>query len=256
MSISLSQLLQRRLRQSFNVCNLVGVKKLSWSPKTVERTKNSIRQMLKSCKSQQSLQFLEKTVIFCYGLSMTSELLEATKDGIIHLLTTVCQDEDKLGLEIFDETLYEGQSFHLAQKKAIPLAGLKDLSSSLKSASFKSSQIHSGQCSVNALEITELDTEENETWIILIISSSSFSSWDSIKDKWRHIFQQEMVHIIVIAVDLNETMRSRMRSVCRPRGSTFIEAKSTNSSIAEAFVDAANMISGGVELKCFTMEKF
>ena len=87
-------------------------------------------------------------------------------------------------------------------------------------------------------------------------SWSEQQDWDAVQAAYAGLSRDQSVHLLVVGIDLSETMTSSLRSICRSRKSALIETKGDEQSLAGAFAEVASIIGGGVTLRGFGMERF
>jgi Mg-chelatase subunit ChlD/HAMP domain-containing protein len=229
---------------------------INWNPHTIETIKDRFRHMLKACKSTVSLPSMEKNIIFSLdaNLSIDEERLETIKEGVVGLYNKVCHDQDQIGLVIFAGAVDEELSFDLTKKSTITASRLANR---LHNATKHGGVSPLSHGFLRALDMAE--TSQTETWLVLVTDCQSWSDrqeWNSVQAACLAMSREQPVHLLVVGIDLSESVTSNLRSICRPRNSALIETSGDVQSISEAFAEVATMIEGSVMLRGFTMEKF
>ena len=229
---------------------------INWTPETVDMAKDHFCSMHKVCRSPVSLQVMEKSIIFSLdaNLGIDKKLCRGTQEGVNALYAKICNHNDRVGLAVFACAESEALGFNLTEKSPRTLSRLANLPVGT-AVPILQAALSDGV--LQALSMVE--SSRSTTWIVVVTECQSWSDhreWDSVQAAYASLTRHQPVHLLVVGIDLSETMISSLRSICRSQKSALIETKGDEQSMLAAFAEVASIIGGGVTLRGFGMEKF
>jgi Mg-chelatase subunit ChlD len=219
-------------------------------------TKDHFCRMHKACKSPVSLQAMEKNIIFSLdaNLGINAEHRQAVQAGVVALYTKICNRRDRVGLALFACASSTDLGFHLTEKSPMTSQRLATLPFGTAVPILQAPLSDGFHQPLSMVERSHLTT-----WIVVVTecqSCSDHKDWDSVQAVGAALNRDQSVHLLVVGINMSETMISSLRSICRSRKSALIETKGDPQSMSDAFAEVASIIGGGVTLRGFGMEKF